>query len=218
MIHFACSHPLCRKKLKIDDRGAGLKINCPRCQQPMLVPLPVRHPGEALSHPLETEDSEEILLPCDPTSGNLDPTISLAAAADNAVTTRKRRRRLWILGGAFAGLSVLFVVLVVGWVSGVNPLSGMLGITHTRISKAEFENIAESCRSKKELIERLGIPTVSFSRDFGTYERWGYDDVVLDPATNQPFGRAILVLYPEHEAKTENKIVAGIRYITVVQK
>ena len=218
MIHFVCSHPLCRKKLKIDDRGAGWKINCPRCQQPMLVPQRVLHAGEDLPQPLETQDSEEIPLPGDPMSGNLDPTIPRSSASDHALSTRKRRKWLWILGGALAGLFILFVVLVASWVPGVSFMSGLLGSPHSRISKAEFETMAESCHSRKELIEKLGRPNVSWPRDWVVLERWGYDDLVLDPATNRPFGRVILKLYPEHEVNPENKVVVGITYIPFLQK
>jgi DNA-directed RNA polymerase subunit RPC12/RpoP len=38
MIHFNCSS--CQKALKVEDRGAGRRISCPRCQQKTVVPSP----------------------------------------------------------------------------------------------------------------------------------------------------------------------------------
>jgi hypothetical protein len=216
MIHFVCSHPLCRKKLKIDDRGAGWKINCPRCQQSMLVPQLVPHPGEDAPHPLEIQDSEELPLPCDPASGSLDPTIPQSSAAAYPLPTRRRRKGPWILGGALAGFFILSVVLVAGWVVGVSFMSGLLG--NSRLSKAEFEKMAGSCNSRKELIEKLGKPDAVWPKDFVVLESWAYDDFVVDPATNRPFGRVILELSSEHEISSENKFVVGIRYIPFLQK
>ena len=35
-IHFKC--PQCQNSLAINDAGAGLRVNCPHCSQPITVP------------------------------------------------------------------------------------------------------------------------------------------------------------------------------------
>jgi DNA-directed RNA polymerase subunit M/transcription elongation factor TFIIS len=46
MIRFPCPH--CQKKLKAPERAVGKIINCPKCNQSLVIPPPVRSPGQPL--------------------------------------------------------------------------------------------------------------------------------------------------------------------------
>ena len=48
-IHFRCAH--CEKLLGIARRKAGSIVNCPQCEQPLIVPTP--EPGEVSSTGLQ---------------------------------------------------------------------------------------------------------------------------------------------------------------------
>jgi len=71
MIRFQC--PACQKVLKAEDRGAGTKINCPKCGQRLLVPPPVQvENNTVLARPLPPHPTTE-LPGSEPQTGSIPP-------------------------------------------------------------------------------------------------------------------------------------------------
>lgn len=170
-----CTCPSCLKAIKVPPDIAGKQITCPACHSG----LTARTSGGKTILALAGVDGSA-------------PTQAMPAVEPPRPVKRPQAKKAmlwpWLLGGAIVAVGLL-TIAVVGIVVSIAAI-GRLAATDApaAMSAAEFEQKVKACRTKKEIMERIGKPDDSGGTKIDS--PWLYRDRVMDPITGKAWSQA----------------------------